>query len=155
MNFDRVIEAHIRKAQEEGKSDNLRGHGEPLRLDENPFEDPAWQMANDLLKKNGFRPAWLEDDVSIRDQVAQARLAVLRAKDWRESELAALRGKSDAASIERRLRVEQEWEHAQARFRTRLNEINKQIFNLNLKVPNTRLQRLKLDVEAELKRAAG
>ena len=155
MDFDRVIEAQIRKAQEEGKFDNLRGHGEPLRLDDNPFEDPAWQLANDLLKKNDLRPAWLEDDVSIRDQVAQARLAVLRARDWRETELASLAGKTDAASIERRLRVADEWEHAQARFRTRLDEINKQIFNLNLKVPNTRLQRLKLDVEAELEKAAG
>src|SRR5215207_2135723 len=155
MDFDRVIEAQIRKAQEEGKFDNLRGHGEPLRLDDNPFEDPAWQLANDLLKKNDLRPVWLEDDVSIRDQVAQARLAVLRARDWRVTELAALAGKNDAASIERRLRVADEWEHAQARFRTRLGEINKQIFNLNLKVPNTRLQRLKLDVEAELEKAAG
>lgn len=155
MNFDRVIEEQLRKAREEGKFDNLRGHGQPLSLDSNPFEDPAWQLANDMLKKNGFRPDWLEDDVSIRDQVAQARLAVLRAREWRASELAALAGKTGAAAIEQRLRVEQEWEQAQARFRTRLGEINKQIFTLNLKVPSTRLQRLTLDVEAELRKTAG
>jgi len=155
VNFDRVIEEQLRKAREEGKFDNLRGHGQPLSLDDNPYEDPTWQLANDLLKKNGFRPDWLEDDVSIRDQVAQARLAVLRAREWRTGELAALAGQSGAAAIERRLLVEQEWEQAQARFRTRLGEINKQIFTLNLKVPSTRLQRLALDVEAELSKAAG
>jgi hypothetical protein len=155
VNFDRVIEEQLRKAREEGKFDNLRGHGQPLSLDSNPFEDPAWQLANDMLKKNGFRPDWLEDDVSIRDQVAQARLAVLRAREWRTGELAALAGQSGADAIERRLRVEQEWAQAQARFRTRLGEINKQIFALNLKVPTTRLQRLALDVEAELTKAAG
>lgn len=155
MNFDRVIEEQLRKAREEGKFDNLRGHGQPLSLDSNPFEDPAWQLANDLLKKNGFRPDWLEDDVSIRDQVAQARLAVLRAREWRAGELASLAGQSSAAAIERRLLVEQEWQQAQARFRTRLGEINKQIFNLNLKVPSTRLQRLRLDIEDELRKVAG
>ena len=53
MNFDRVIEEQLRKAREDGKFDNLRGHGQPLPNDDNPFEDPAWQMANDVLKKNG------------------------------------------------------------------------------------------------------
>jgi len=155
VDFDRVVEEQIRRAREEGKFDNLRGQGQPLNLDENPFEDPTWRLANDLLKKNGFRPDWLEDDVSIRDQVAQARLAALRAREWRASALAALAGQTSAAAIERRAAVEQEWKDAQARFRTRLNGINQQIFNLNLKVPNTRLQRLKLDVEAELHKVFG
>jgi len=155
VDFDRVVEEQIRRAREEGKFDNLRGQGQPLNLDENPFEDPTWRLANDLLKKNGFRPDWLEDDVSIRDQVAQARLAALRAREWRASALAALAGQTSAAAIERRAAVEQEWKDAQARFRTRLNGINQQIFNLNWKVPNTRLQRLKLDVEAELHKVFG
>ena len=43
MDFQRVIEEQLRKAREEGKFDHLRGHGQPLRLDENPFEDPTWQ----------------------------------------------------------------------------------------------------------------
>jgi hypothetical protein len=155
LNFDRVIEEQIRRAREEGKFDNLRGQGQPLNLDDNPFEDPAWQLTNDLLKKNGFRPDWLEDDVSIRDQVAQARLAILRAREWRASALAGLEGQTSAFAIERRLLVQQEWDDAQRRFRTRLSEINQQISTLNLKVPSTRLQRLKLDVEAELRKVSG
>lgn len=150
MNFDRVIEEQLRKAREEGKFDNLRGHGQPLRLDENPFEDPAWQLANELLKKHGFRPDWLEEDVAIREQLAAAQLALVRSRDWRAAELRALGQRRDKAAIERRTLVEYEWRLAQERFRTRLGELNKAIFNYNLKAPSTRLQRLTLDVEAEL-----
>jgi hypothetical protein len=152
VNFDRVVEEQLRKAREEGKFDNLRGHGQPLRLDDNPFEDPTWQLANEMLKKNGFRPEWLEDDVAVREQLAQARQALVRSRDWRAAELAALAGRGDAPALERRQQVEDEWQRAQGRFRARLAEINKLIFNLNLKVPSTRLQRLKLDVDAELAR---
>jgi DnaJ family protein C protein 28 len=152
MNFDRFIEEQLRKAREEGKFDNLRGHGQPLRTDENPFEDPAWQMANDMLKKNGFRPDWLEDDVAIRGQVDQARQALVRSRDWRARELQALGERRDAAAIEQRLIVAHEWRQAQERFRSKLAEVNKAIFNLNLKVPAASLQRLKFDIDRELEK---
>ena len=48
--------------------------------------------------------------------------------------------------------VKHEWEQAQERFRARLRAVNKSIFNYNLKVPTTHLQRLSLDIEAELKK---
>ncbi len=69
MDLQQIVEEQLRQAREDGKFDNLRGHGQPLRLDENPFEDPAWQMANDLLKKNGFRPEWLEEDIALRGEL--------------------------------------------------------------------------------------
>ena len=152
MNFDRFVEEQLRKAREEGKFDNLRGHGEPLRTDENPFEDPAWRMANDMLKKNGFRPDWLEDDVAIRDQAARARDALVRSRDWRADKLQALGERRDAAAIEQRLFVDDEWRLAQARFRAKLADLNKAIFTLNLKVPAASLQRLKFDIEQELRK---
>ena len=150
MDFQRIVEEQLRKAREEGKFDNLRGHGRPLRLDENPFEDPAWQLANAMLKKNGFRPDWLEDDIAIREQLAQARQALARSRDWRAAELRALGQRREPAAIERREFVEYEWRLSQQRFRTQLGEINKAIFNYNLRTPSTRLQRLSIDVEAEL-----
>jgi DnaJ homolog subfamily C member 28 len=150
VDFGRLIEEQLRKAREEGKFDNLRGHGQPLNLDENPFEDRTWQMANEMLKRNGFRPEWLEDDIAIREQLAQAQRALIRSREWRTRELAGLAGRSDARAIEQRHWVEQEWRLAQERFRAQLAELNKVIFNFNLKAPSTRFQRVKLDVEAEL-----
>jgi hypothetical protein len=152
MDVERIVEEQLRKARDEGKFDHLRGHGQPLRLDENPFEDPAMQMANDMLKKNGFRPEWLEEDASIREQTAEARQALVRSRDWRADELQALGARRDAAAIERRELVEYEWRLAQERCRAKLAAINKAIFNYNLKTPSTRLQRLSLDIEAELKK---
>jgi len=150
MDLQRIVEEQLRKAREEGKFDNLRGHGQPLNLDENPFEDPAWQLANDMLKKNGFRPEWLEEDVTIRAELDEARQALVRSRDWHAAEVQACGERRNAAAIEHRVMVENEWRLSQDRFRAKLRAINKAIFNYNLKAPSTRLQRLTLDVEAEL-----
>ncbi len=154
MDFDRIIEKLIRKAQEEGKFDNLRGQGQPLRMDENAFEDPAVAMANQMLKNHGFRPAWLEEDVTLRGELAEARRSLVRTRDWRAAQLAALAGRPDAAALQQRHLVAHEWALAEARFRRKLAEINKSIFTLNLKAPNTRFQRVKLNVDEELQRLA-
>ena len=154
MDFDRVIEKLIRKAQEEGKFDNLRGKGQPLRLYENPFEDPAAALANQVLKDNGFRPAWLEDDLGLRQELSDARRALVRARDWRAARLAELGARQDGPAIQQRELVAHEWGLAHERFRRKLGEINKTIFMLNLKVPSTRFQRIKLNVEEELQRLA-
>ena len=150
MNWDRVIEQKIREAQEEGKFDNLSGKGRPLNLDENPFEDPAWRMANDLLKEQGFRPSWLEDDVALREKLAQTRTALARTRDWRAEQLAALGARDDPEAIRRRAWIASEWDRAVERFRESLAQINTGIANLNLKVPHERFQRMKLVVEDEL-----
>ena len=116
------------------------------------FPESLWQMANEMLKKNGFRPEWLEDDITNRHELDEARRALARSRDWHAAELESLGDRRDAASIERRVMVQNEWRLAQDRFRARLAAINKSIFSYNLKVPSTRLQRLSLDVEAELKK---
>ena len=152
MNWGRVIEQKIREAQEEGKFDNLSGKGRPLNLDENPFEDPAWRMANDLLKEQGFRPGWLEDDVTLREKLAQTRTALARTRDWRAEQLAALGARDDPGAIRQRAWIASEWDRAVERFRESLAQINTGIANLNLKVPHERFQRMKLIVEDELRK---
>ncbi len=152
MNWDRIIEQKIREAQEEGKFDNLSGKGRPLNLDENPFEDPAWRMANDLLKEQGFRPGWLEDDVTLREKLAQTRTALARTRDWRAEQLAALGARDDPEASRRRAWVAAEWDRAVERFRESLAQINAGIANLNLKVPHERFQRRKLVVADELRK---
>ena len=42
------IEEQIRRAIQEGKFDDLPGKGKPLKLDENPFEESEWRMANKI-----------------------------------------------------------------------------------------------------------
>lgn len=130
----------------------MKGKGQPLNLDENPFADPAWEMANTLLKDNGFRPDWLEDDVQLREKLKQARAALARTLAWRGAELELLGSRDDAETKEQREFIASEWLRAVAQFRENLAAINRGIANLNLKVPSTRFQRMKLDVEAELQK---
>ena len=153
MNWDIIIEKLIRAAQEEGKFDNLQGKGRPLNLDENPFEDPAWQMANRLLKDNGFRPDWLEEDVALREKLERARQSLKRTRNWRAAELAELGERNDPPSLRRRTLADDEWARALARFHDAIVEINAAITRLNLKVPHVRFQRTKLVAEDELKKA--
>ena len=152
MNLDRVIEQIIRKAQEDGKFDNLRGKGKPISWDDNPFEDPAWEMANHLLKENGFRPDWLEDDLALREKLAKARVALARTRDWRAEELERLGAREDAQAKHQRLLVADEWNRALENFRQSIDQINAKIPALNLKVPHERFQRVKIVIEDELKR---
>ena len=64
-----IAERKIREAMEEGAFDRLEGAGEPLKLDENPFEDPSQRMAHRLLRNNGFAPAWIEEGREIDAEI--------------------------------------------------------------------------------------
>jgi DnaJ family protein C protein 28 len=155
MNWDRLVEQKLREAREEGKFDNLPGYGKPLNLDENPFEDPAWQAAHQLLKQGGFRPDWLEEDAGLRAQLGEAREALRRSLAWRQTELRALADRVEAEALERRKMVAYDWRLAEARFRETPAKINHALTSHNLKVPNERFQRLKLDIELEFKKIVG
>ncbi len=64
-----IADRKIREAMEEGAFDHLEGAGEPLNLDENPFEDPSVRMAHRLLRNNGFAPAWIEEGREIDAEI--------------------------------------------------------------------------------------
>jgi hypothetical protein len=56
MNFDKLVEAAIREAQERGDFDNLKGKGKPIDLSAY-FETPEdVRMAYSLLKNAGITP---------------------------------------------------------------------------------------------------
>jgi len=68
-----IAERKIREAMEEGVFDNLRGEGQPLDLEENPYEDPSQRMGHRLLRNNGFAPAWMEEAKDIERDIELAR----------------------------------------------------------------------------------
>lgn len=68
-----IAERKIREAMEEGAFDQLAGKGEPLGLQENPFEDSSLRMAHRLLKNNGFVPAWIEESREIEAESQRLR----------------------------------------------------------------------------------
>src|ERR1700691_2539250 len=60
-----IADRKIQEAMRDGAFEQLDGAGEPLDLNENPFEDPSQRMAHRLLRNNGFAPAWIEEGREI------------------------------------------------------------------------------------------
>jgi DnaJ homolog subfamily C member 28 len=139
-----TIEEQIRKAMEEGKFDDLSGRGKPLQLDENPYEDPDWRLANHILQTGGFKPPWLESRREIEGELEAARLNLLRASSWRRS---ALAGNQSPVF------VEAEWARAQSMFREKISVLNKRIFDYNLQAPSDHFQILTINIDRELERS--
>jgi len=121
MDFCELIaERKIREAMAEGAFDHLQGAGQPIALDEDPFEDPSVRLAHRLLKNNGFAPAWIEESKSIDAAVAQWRLDVKR------------------GSI------------SPAELRHRAAELNRRISAYNVTTPAPSSQKFVIDADAEM-----
>jgi DnaJ family protein C protein 28 len=131
-------EEQIRKAMEDGQFDNLPGKGKPLKLDDNPFEDPEWRQANKILQDNGFTLPWIEKAQEIDQRLEKARHDLKIAWEWRCS-------KQPVQS-----NMDTEWKRAEGRFRDEIAEINKLIFSYNLEAPNMQLQRFMLNADKEI-----
>ena len=133
-------EDQIRRAIEEGKFDNLPGKGKPLRLDQDPFEDPEWRMARHVLRNGGFTLPWIEVRQEIERDRNAARASLSRAWAWRQEALA----QGQPLSF-----VDEEWKRAEGAFHQQIAELNRRIFNYNLQVPAVRLQLPQLDIDRE------
>jgi DnaJ homolog subfamily C member 28 len=136
-------EEQIRKAIESGEFKDLPGKGKPLNLDENPFEDPEWRMANHILKSSGFSPPWIEERKEIEADLERARQDLAAA--WRSRQAVEASGRNAAEA-------KRVWQLGIERFRTRLDEINRRIFNYNLQTPSIQVQMLKISLEKEIDR---
>lgn len=75
-----IAERKVEDAMAQGIFDDLAGAGRPVRLDDDPFEDPSLRMAHRLLRNNGFAPAWIEEGKEI-DAAIEALRTDLRRLD--------------------------------------------------------------------------
>jgi hypothetical protein len=105
-----IAERKIREAMAEGAFDHLEGTGEPLDLQDNPYEDPSLRMAHRLLKNNGFVPAWIEESKEIEAESRRLRAQIDVSMDDFHSRVAALNRrilafnlKAPALSLHKRL----------------------------------------------------
>jgi DnaJ family protein C protein 28 len=126
-----VAERQIKEAMDAGEFDNLPGMGQPLDLDESPFETVQQRVVNRILKNSGAVPEWIQTEKDLRREIEGLG-------PCRERGLRAVRFARNAASRERvasRLRGD---------YRDRLDLINRLIFKLNYiapaSVPRTQAQ---------------
>ena len=72
-NRKRGIDEIIQNAINEGEFDQLPGKGKPLEWDAHSPLDDDWQLANHLLKENGFAADFIEARQSIESDLAAGR----------------------------------------------------------------------------------
>jgi DnaJ family protein C protein 28 len=135
------VEEHIQQAMREGKFENLPGKGQPLRLDENPLEDPEWRLAYHILRSSGFTLPWIELRQAIEEEIQAARAVLKLAWAWRTESLALGNPPQQ---------VEAEWKQACQTFCEAVKRVNTRIQDYNLQAPNERLQRLKVNAGREI-----
>ena len=143
------IDQRIREAQERGEFDDLPGKGQPLNLTPNPYAQEQ-ELAFKVLKDAGYAPEWIELDKAIRKKVERARATLARRWLWHNERLSELSGRSDRWAEAEQGRVRDGWRKAVASFEEEVEAINREIADLNLKVPAARFQRPKVDAALEV-----
>lgn len=139
--FSDYIEEQIRAAEERGEFRNLRGLGQPLKLDTNPYAGEK-ALGYSLLKSNGYAPAEIELAREIRQEqeLLEAQRAALMQRGHE------LRHRRDASFASERRAYNNAVKKALAEYETKLRELNRKILTLNLSAPAA-MHRSPLDVE--------
>lgn len=144
-----LIERIIDDAQANGAFDNLPGQGKPLALDEkNPFASDR-ELAYKLLKDNDYTLPWIANRNAMLEKIAAFRLGLGRT--WRQYEARFQSAPDEAHGAALRTK----W---RARYEALLAEtavLNLEIADVNLQVPVSRLEILKLSLERELAMVGG
>jgi DnaJ family protein C protein 28 len=137
------VEDQIRRAMEEGKFDNLPGSGKPLRLDENPFEDPEWRLAHHALRSSGYSLPWIETRKELEETIRAARAALARTWKWQQ----ATPGDELPPAF-----VQAVWDQAVTTFRQRVETLNRRIRDYNLEAPSPGLHLHPLNARREIEK---
>lgn len=139
-----LVENQILKAQQEGKFDNLPGAGQPLKLEENPFEPADMRMAFKVLKDNDFAPHWIELGKEIDADLASfwAEVDYFRRYTLMMNDLS-----SDSPAFKRFQRKKENFYYE---CRQNLEKISKKILDYNLHCPTFHLGRSNLVIDEEM-----
>lgn len=141
-----LMEDIFEDGRQRGLFDDLPGKGRPLDLQQNVFEGSG-SLANQLMRDNDLRPAWL----GIRSDV-EAKIVALRAdvrRTWQRYDLAW----QQAAHQSHRASLALGWDSACQAWETQIAEINKAVDNYNIRRPAQQLELFKLRLADELTRA--
>lgn len=117
-----VAERKIQEAIDAGEFDNLELAGQPINLDENPFETAEQRIANKILRNARALPEWMQLDQDIRREMEAVPVA-------KERGLRAVRFARNAPSRARAA------ERLRADFKERLDTVNTMLLKYNMNAP--------------------
>lgn len=145
MDWGKLIERKLQEARDAGAFDALSRKG-PLDLDDDAHVPEEDRLAMRLLKNNNMAPAWIEDDKALREKLFVARESITRAYARRLTLL------QHAETAGERMAIDDAWKLATERFARSVEEINKDIFNFNLRAPSLAVQRMPLRLSEEMEK---
>jgi len=134
IGYESWVDQQIRRAQERGAFDNLRGTGQPLAPDDPNITAFAGDnaMGLKLLKNHEALPAWIE----LNKEIAADRAACRRILDYYVAE----------QDRDRRARFASD-------YRRRVGDLNQKIDQYNQIVPAVHLEQIRVRAELELRDA--
>ncbi len=142
MDWGKLIENKIREAQDAGEFDRLPKTGQITGDDESSVPEDM-RLAVHMLKSQGFAPDWIEQDKALRQLLTEVRHNVVRSWLWYRARMEQTTTAAD------RIAAEDDWKRARERFEKAIAQLNKDVFNHNLRVPSIQLQRLPLRLSEE------
>ena len=122
----------------------MPGHGKPLDLRENPYEDPTMRIAHRILKDNGFSLPWIEEGKQIDLDIDKMLKKLSRSWNWYRSQ----KDQSDGTILKI-------WDQAKAEFFEEVTKINKRIKNFNIQIPLSRFEKQLIDENKILQELTG
>lgn len=140
-----LIEDLIEDGRQRGLFDDLAGQGRPLAMRPTLYEGSS-ALANQLLKDNNLRPAWLSHRLSVQERIDRFRQDIGRS--WSRFGLAF----EQAVGETHRTALTIGWDDECRRWESEMAEINKLIDDYNLRRPSVNLEIFKLRLADELKR---
>jgi TRAP-type mannitol/chloroaromatic compound transport system substrate-binding protein len=142
MSLEDIFERKLSEARERGefKLDVKRGRLDLGDWDGVPDDE---RLAFQLMRDNGYAPAWIEEDKSLRGKLDETRhfLAKSFSRYRRRFQQA-----EDAAG---RIAADDEWRAARIQFEARVADFNREIFLFNLRAPSLSVQRMPMRASEE------
>jgi DnaJ homolog subfamily C member 28 len=137
-NFEGVVDKLLGQARDSGQFDNLQGQGQPLRKDvEDALVPEELRAGFRMLKNAGFAPPWVEARRSIEEERGNLAGWLTRANArWPRLDEPA----------RSKLRAE---------YRSKLDDLQRQILNYNLTAPESPGQIPGLKIPEELAKLGG
>jgi DnaJ homolog subfamily C member 28 len=133
----------IAQAVKRGEFDNLEGAGQPLNLEDNPFEGDL-HMVHKILKDNGFAPFWIE----LGKEIDALRIKFDKDVDYFKRYTGIIGSEKRSSSAIRQ--YEQRKDSFYTQSRAQLVEISKKILDYNLQCPVAHLHRVNIDVNEQM-----
>lgn len=140
-----AVDRLIDEAQQQGAFDNLPGKGRPLNLKKNPYaSDQA--LAYDLLQNNNYTLPWIAQRKELLERIVAFR------REWQQRWRRQQARRQGTPDPEQAGALHALWQVEVEEMAAELVELNQAIADLNLIIPVSRLEILKLTLEGELAR---